>query len=122
MPQSALYAFYGSLRQGMPLFEQFRNALEYQYSVWLPGYELYSLGDYPYAVKSHDNSKKILAEIFRFTDKEVEEKIIQIEFNAGYILEEIRVRGEVVKIFLFEQRTNNLRVESGDWVTFFRDS
>ena len=59
----SLFGFYGSLRRGMRLHHQFKSDLHYLYSVWLQGYDLYSLGNYPFAVKSSDLNHKIMVEV-----------------------------------------------------------
>jgi gamma-glutamylcyclotransferase (GGCT)/AIG2-like uncharacterized protein YtfP len=118
MSQS-LYAFYGSLRRGMRLHKQFKSDLHYVYSAWLRGYELYSLGNYPFAVKSADPSNKILVEVMRVSDKETEKSIYDIEMEAGYYDDKIQIGDDFITIYLFEDAANNLRIESGDWVTFF---
>lgn len=115
------YAFYGSLRRGMRLYNQFAGALNYQYSVWLNGYELYSLGNYPYAVKSANHKSKILVEVFTIPDVEAKREIMEIEKGAGYFLEQFEFGKKTLNIFLYEEPVaNNLRVDSGDWVSFFR--
>ncbi len=115
----SLYAFYGSLRRGMRLRKQFRTDLRYSYSAWLKGYALYSLGNYPFAVKSQDGKHKILVEVTQILHLETEKTIIDIETQAGYQAEKIEVGEDLVTIFLFEQAANNLRIDSGDWVSFF---
>jgi gamma-glutamylcyclotransferase (GGCT)/AIG2-like uncharacterized protein YtfP len=121
MEESNLYAFYGSLRRGMRLYNQFAGSLHYQYSAWLNGYELYSLGNYPYAVKSDNPKSKILVEVFSISDEEAEKEIQEIEKGAGYFSDRVMFGKKSLNIFLYQEPvTNNMRVESGDWVSFFR--
>ena len=115
----SLYAFYGSLRRGMRLHNQFKNDLHYLYSAWITGYELYSLGNYPYALHSLDPSHKILVEVMRISDPETERVIQKIETDAGYYFKGIQIGDDQVTIFLFEDPANNLRIASGDWGIFF---
>jgi len=115
----SLYAFYGSLRRGMRLHHQFKNHLHYSHSLWLKGYDLYSLGNYPFAIKSSDPHRKILVEVTRISDDETEKSICDIERQAGYVAEKIQLGDDIVTIFLFEEAANNLRIDSGDWVVFF---
>lgn len=115
----SLYAFYGSLRRGMRLHKQFKNDLRYLYNVWLQGYDLYSLGNYPYAVMSTDPTHKILVEVMEISDPETEKTIIKIESDAGYYMHEIMIGDDRVIIFLYEEPANNLRIDSGDWGIFF---
>jgi gamma-glutamylcyclotransferase (GGCT)/AIG2-like uncharacterized protein YtfP len=114
MPHS-LYAFYGSLRRGMRLYQQFNNDLQYLYNAWLPGYDLYSLGNYPYALRSADSTHKMMVEVMRILDSETEKSICKIENDAGYYAEKIQIGNHSVTIFLFETPANNLRIVSGDW-------
>jgi len=103
----------------MRLHQQFKSNLHYQYSAWLSGYDLYSLGNYPYAVKSSDPTHKILVEVMDVSDAETERNIYTLEIDAGYYADKIRVGDDFVTIFLFEQPANNLRIVSGDWGIFF---
>ncbi len=114
-----LYAFYGSLRRGMRLHKQFKNDLHYSYSAWLKGYALYSLGNYPFAIKSPNPAHKILVEVTWISDAETERSIRDIEMEAGYYTEKIQVGDDQATLFLFEEAANNLRIDSGDWVVFF---
>lgn len=116
---TSLYAFYGSLRRGMRLHAQFKQALQYEYSVWLPGFDMFSLGNYPYIIKTENASHKILVEVTKVLDEETKKCIHDIEIEAGYIYEKINVGEDEMIIYLFKEPANNLRIESGDWVTFF---
>jgi gamma-glutamylcyclotransferase (GGCT)/AIG2-like uncharacterized protein YtfP len=103
----------------MRLHKQFHEHLHYLYSAWLPGYTMYTLGNYPFIVKTTDPSQKILIEVTGVHDLETQETINKIELDAGYVSEKIIVRNDEVTIFLFNSPANNMRIESGDWVTFF---
>jgi gamma-glutamylcyclotransferase (GGCT)/AIG2-like uncharacterized protein YtfP len=85
----------------------------------LKGYDLYSLGNYPFAIKSVDPNRKILVELTRISDDETEKSIGDIERQAGYVADKIQLGDDIVTIFLFEDAANNLRIDSGDWVAFF---
>jgi gamma-glutamylcyclotransferase (GGCT)/AIG2-like uncharacterized protein YtfP len=87
--------------------------------VWLPGYDLYSLGNYPYALKSPDSTHKILVEVMMVLTSETESEILKIECDAGYYVHKIQIAADDVTIFLFEDTANNLRIDSGDWGVFF---
>lgn len=117
--ERSLYAFYGSLRRGMRLHKQFKNDLCYLYSVWLQEYDLYSLGNYPYAVKSPDPAHRMLVEVMMISDPETEKTIFKIERDAGYYCHKIMIGADQVNIFLYEDPANNLRIDSGDWGVFF---
>jgi gamma-glutamylcyclotransferase (GGCT)/AIG2-like uncharacterized protein YtfP len=113
------YAFYGSLRRGMPLYQEFQAGLRYQFSQWLTGYDLFSLGAYPCAVKSSNPNSKILIEVMQVHHPETERKIQEIEMNAGYHVTTISIQEQPVKIYVFENASNYPIVMHGDWVTFF---
>lgn len=119
MNPTSTYAFYGSLRRGMRLYNEFSDALEYKYSLWLPGYALYSLGPYPCAVKTDDPASKILVEVMRIRTRHAEETIHKIEIDAGYYFVNLEVQSETVGIYLFKEAANYPFVSTGDWVTFF---
>lgn len=93
--------------------------MRYLYIVWLQGYDLYSLGNYPYAVMSTDPTHKMLVEVMEILDPETEKIIIKIESDAGYYLREIMIGDDRLIIFLYEEPANNLRIDSGDWGIFF---
>ncbi len=120
MNNSALYAFYGSLRRGMENYFHYKTGLDYQYSIRLCGFQLYSLGPYPAAVKTASKDHSIVAEIFRITDPLVAKSIHDLEINAGYYFDTVMIDGEEVGIYLFESSENYQEVSSGDWVNFFR--
>lgn len=116
-----MYAFYGSLRKGMDLHRKFESNLQYKFNVWLPGYELFSLGPYPCAVHTRDVTNKILVEIMQVTNQAAAREIYDIEINAGYYFQDIQINNEPVGIYLYSQATNYSKVLHGDWVTFFRE-
>jgi gamma-glutamylcyclotransferase (GGCT)/AIG2-like uncharacterized protein YtfP len=119
MNKHSIYAFYGSLRRGMALHKKFESDLQYKFSIWLPGYELYSLGPYPCAVQTQNMANKILVEVMLVTNPDVARQIFDIEINAGYFFQNIQIKNEPVGIYLYKQATNNSKVIGGDWVTFF---
>lgn len=119
MQQIWYYAFYGSLRRGMALHDQFRDHLDYQFSMWLSGYDLYALESYPYAVRSRHPNSKIKVDVFTIRKQEVVDEINQIELEAGYVQETILVKGMPTRIYLFSKSANDQKVISGDWVEFF---
>lgn len=120
MDSNNLYAFYGSLRRGMENYEPLKDHLVYLFSCWLPGYQLYSLGPYPFAYQTASTNDKILVEVFEVTDKEAERTIHAIEMEAGYFLDSIMIDNHTVKIYLFENVSDYPFVFGGDWVKFFR--
>lgn len=121
MNENSVYAFYGSLRRGMKLYDTFKPALDYQYSLWLPGYDLFALTDYPCAIKSNSPNSKILIEVMKINNNDVAKEIFNIEMDAGYFYTDIKIRNSSVGIFLFESGANYQRVDHGHWVKFFGD-
>ena len=103
----------------MRLYNEFNPDLVYQFSMWLQGYDLFSLGPYPCAVRTTHSQSKILVEIMHITNPIVEEDIFHIEMDAGYYYTDIFVQGKPIGIFLYEEATNYPPVQHGDWVKFF---
>ena len=117
---TTVFAFYGSLRRGMENHLFHKNHLKYLFSARLRGYNLYSLGDFPIAVKSSDPDNSIVVELFSIVDRTTREMIHQLEIDEGYFLETITVDGIEAGIYLHNKAENYPLVQSGDWVTFFR--
>ncbi|MFM7429766.1 MAG: gamma-glutamylcyclotransferase [Flammeovirgaceae bacterium] len=120
MNQSNLFAFYGSLRRGMENYEPLKENLHYQFSTWLTGYQLYSLGPYPFAIRTDSPTDKILVEVFEVNSLQTEQTIHQIEMEAGYFLDSVSIDGQAVKIYLYENKADYPFVFGGDWIKFFR--
>lgn len=119
MIETELFAFYGSLRKGMSNHAIYANHLQYVESIRITGFTLYALEAYPYAVRSGNNEDSIVIEIFRIIDPTTRKDIYLLELDAGYIFKVIEVHHKKIGIYLFEAPTNNIKVESGDWVEFF---
>jgi gamma-glutamylcyclotransferase (GGCT)/AIG2-like uncharacterized protein YtfP len=117
---STLYAFYGSLRRGLDNHVRFQDHLQYQFSCWIKGYQLYSMGDFPFAIKTENKGDKILVEVFKITDTETQKEIDQLELDYGYYIEIAQIQKMPVKIYLMKNNANYPLVAGGDWVTFFR--
>jgi gamma-glutamylcyclotransferase (GGCT)/AIG2-like uncharacterized protein YtfP len=93
MDQVQYFAFYGSLRRGMALYERFKDHLHYHSAGWISGYDLYALESYPYAIKSNDPKAKIKVEIFRIQHDETSREIENIELEAGYYADTVLING-----------------------------
>jgi gamma-glutamylcyclotransferase (GGCT)/AIG2-like uncharacterized protein YtfP len=115
-----LYAFYGSLRRGFHNYERFRPSLVYQFSTWIKGYQLYSLGEFPFAIKTSANQDAIAVEIFEINDIAIQTEIEELEYGYGYHVEIIFIDEQPVKIYLFHDKANYPLVSGGDWSKFFR--
>lgn len=119
MTGTNLFAFYGSLRKGMANYNIYKPGLKYIETTRIYGYELLTLGDYPYVVRSANTSDSIVIEIFQIEDEKVVQAIHLMELEAGYVFELIEVEGRKMGIYIFECSGNNSKVDSGDWVEFY---
>ena len=119
MNSEATYAFYGSLRRGMSNYEIYSHSLKYIKTVRLPGFRLYSLPRYPFAVRSAFPQDSIVAELFQVTDPKVEHSIHALELSVGYYYDEEIIGGKSVGIYLYTSSGSHPLVEHGDWVRFF---
>ncbi len=119
MNSRSCYAFYGSLRRGMSNYEQFESGLEFLYMESIPGYRLFAMENYPYAVRTGHPADLLMVEVFRVTRREVEQAIHELELQVGYYYEEVIIHGEPVGIYLFKNMGSEPLVKSGDWVKFF---
>jgi gamma-glutamylcyclotransferase (GGCT)/AIG2-like uncharacterized protein YtfP len=120
MNSGNLFAFYGSLRRGMENYAHYRNELHYMFSARIQGFQLYSRGAYPHAVKSSAHHS-IVVEVFRIDNEATRKSIDQLELDEGYYIEYVTIHDSPVKIYLFHEPGNYQEVIGGDWVTFFRE-
>jgi gamma-glutamylcyclotransferase (GGCT)/AIG2-like uncharacterized protein YtfP len=118
--KSNLYAFYGSLRRGLHNYQQFKPNLKYRFTAWLSGFQLFSLGDFPFAIKSGNDADKVLIEVFEIEDEITRRKIDELEVGFGYHSEVVLIEDVEIKIYLFTDKANYPQVQGGDWVKFFR--
>lgn len=111
-------ATYGSLREGEYNFERFKevfgDGIVRTNTTEIEGYELYSLGGYPAAVKSEG---KLTVDTLEVSEA-VHERIKAMELGAGYVEETIEINNEPHLIYLFEQepRMHAGIVSEGDWI------
>jgi gamma-glutamylcyclotransferase (GGCT)/AIG2-like uncharacterized protein YtfP len=122
MENTTVFAFYGSLRRGMENHALHADHLKYLFSARLRGYRLHSRGEFPVAVRSPSNTDSVVVELFSIADRSTREMIHKLEMDEGYFLEKINVDGIDAAIYLYENQGNYQHVESGDWVTFFRET
>jgi len=116
---SLLYAFYGSLRKGMDNHAHYAKDLHYARTVVLKGYAMYSLTDYPYAVKTDDPRDTIVAELYAIVDPQTEQNIHDMEIDAGYIFSEEEMTEGKFGIYIFAAPgDHDKRVPGGDWVAY----
>jgi gamma-glutamylcyclotransferase (GGCT)/AIG2-like uncharacterized protein YtfP len=117
--KDSLYAFYGSLRQGMLNHERFRHALHYRYTESITGYRLHAMEHYPYAVHTGRSDEVLVAEVYHVIDSRVEQAIHELELDVGYSYAEVMIRNQSTGIYVFESAGPEPLVQGGDWVKFF---
>lgn len=122
MENTSVFAFYGSLRRGMENHSLHQEHLKYLFSARIRGYRLYSREKFPVAVKSASQEDSIVVELFRIVDRPTREMIHKLEMDEGYYFEKMTVDGIETGIYLVDDIKNYRHVESGDWVTFFRQT
>jgi gamma-glutamylcyclotransferase (GGCT)/AIG2-like uncharacterized protein YtfP len=119
------YAFYGSLRKGMYNYHALAQGLTYEKTVEVSGYKLFSLGAYPFAIKTNDESDKLVIDLFTITNDRTENSIHRMELGAGYIYDEVDVDGVSYGIYLFPNRLRDYesytQVKGGDWCEYKSD-
>jgi hypothetical protein len=105
----------------MENYELFKNDLRYLFSMRLPGYKLFSRGQYPFAVRTPHGGPGIVVELFEVTNHDTVQKIHQLELDEGYYAANELINGNRTIIYLCESADNYPEVTGGDWVTFFRE-
>jgi gamma-glutamylcyclotransferase (GGCT)/AIG2-like uncharacterized protein YtfP len=113
------YAFYGSLRRGMSNFREFQHGLVFHSEETLPGFQLFAMEEFPYAVRTGNPSDRITVEIFKVTDPRVERAFHDLEMNVGYYYDEVLVNNMITGIYLYKTAGPETLVKGGDWVKFF---
>lgn len=117
------YAFYGTLRLKMENFIPFADQIEYIKTVTIKGYKMYSLGDYPYILKTGLESDRIVCDLCRVANSSVCREIDEMEITAGYECEDIEVDGEFFRIFVYKNYIPGTpQILSGDWVRLMNEN
>ena len=80
---------------------------------------MYSLAEYPYAIKSDNLDQTIVVDLFRIRSREIQMEIHDMEIEAGYFQDIINLKEGSASIYLFKDRGNDFKVKNGDWVEFF---
>lgn len=98
-------AFYGSLRKDMYNYERFisvygKESMIYKKTLPVYGLELYDLGYYPAAIRTTDTKKFVIIDLF-YVDREAFSAIQNMEINAGYCYDQLRIEGDTYSIFLY---------------------
>lgn len=112
-----VYAFYGSLRQGMGNSPMLKDT-EFVKEGRVKGFKLLSLGAYPYIVKSDNENDTVIVEVLKVPNKTVEENVHWMEIGAGYTREVVDVEGTKAYIYTKPTAGNHPVVEDGDWVNY----
>ncbi len=103
----------------MMYYEVYKEGLQYQFSANLPGFKLYALKDYPFAVKTGLLHDTIEVEVFKIVKPETEKSIHHLEIEVGYYYDEVSVNSINAGIYLYHHPGNYPEVKGGDWVKFF---
>jgi gamma-glutamylcyclotransferase (GGCT)/AIG2-like uncharacterized protein YtfP len=116
----AHYAFYGTLRKGMPNYVLFQGSLRYIETCYLSGYKMYEAKEgYPYSIPSFDKNDVITVELMEVLNSETEKLIHQLEINAGYFLENVFIRDRKFGIYLYSQNiSHDPLIPHGDWAKY----
>jgi gamma-glutamylcyclotransferase (GGCT)/AIG2-like uncharacterized protein YtfP len=104
----------------MSNYLEFEAGLKFLYKEIIPGYQLYAMKEYPYAVKTSIPSDLITVEVFKVKNPSTERSIHSLELGVGYYYDEVIIRNNAVGIYLYKKIGNETLVKSGDWVQFFR--
>jgi gamma-glutamylcyclotransferase (GGCT)/AIG2-like uncharacterized protein YtfP len=114
---------YGSLRVGDYNNDRFAGSdMKHIKTTKITGYELYSLGPYPCAVKTDNPEDELIVDILEVSDRKYQ-GITAMEHGAGYHSSQIEVDGIDATIYLFKTPpTFAPLVESGDWIKYKKRS
>jgi len=118
MNNNGLYAFYGTLRKGMENYAPFQSGMHYIKTEALRGYKLFSLIEYPYAIKTFNPTDTIIVELFLLGGSEAN-SIHNMELEAGYYYDEIKIDQNLYGIYLFSKiNPHDAEIPSGDWAKY----
>ncbi|MBL0739609.1 gamma-glutamylcyclotransferase [Chryseolinea lacunae] len=121
MTETDLFAFYGSLRRGMENYNVYAEHLQYIRTAVVKGYALYSLIDYPYAVKTDNPNDLLVVELFAIADLQTKQIIHEMELDAGYIFSTLTLTEGKIGIYTFATAgEGDAHVPGGDWVVYHR--
>ena len=116
MNRNSQYAFYGSLMMGMENHIPYEKHLKFLGKVHLTGFKMFSLRQYPYVVRSNDSNHRIVAELYKVSDRKTEQSIHEMELEEGYIFSEVEVADDKFGIYIFDTRVaESAEVIDGDW-------
>jgi hypothetical protein len=101
---------------------KYKNGLKLLFVESISGYRLHAMEYYPYAVKTNSMVDKMVVEVCRITDPEVELEIHNLELSVGYYYDEVVIQGRQTGIYLYHVAGPEAHVEDGDWVSFFHEA
>ena len=103
----------------MENYRLFENDLNFLRTIELGGFKMFSLGPYPYIIRTGNSDDKIVGDLFKVTNIETEQTIHKMELDAGYIFSEVEIAGIKFGIYLLEAaNADNPEVRNGDWSAF----
>jgi gamma-glutamylcyclotransferase (GGCT)/AIG2-like uncharacterized protein YtfP len=101
---------------GMENYPRYEKHLKFLGKVHLTGFKMFSLTQYPYAIRTNDINDRIVAELYKVIDAKTEQSIHELEMDEGYIFSEVEIAGDKFGIYLFDARVmESTQVISGDW-------
>ncbi|HMG90775.1 MAG TPA: gamma-glutamylcyclotransferase family protein [Chryseolinea sp.] len=119
MNRNSQYAFYGSLMMGMENHIPYEKHLKFLGKVHLTGFKMFSLRQYPYVVRSNDSNHRIVAELYKVSDRKTEQSIHQMELEEGYIFSEVDVADDKFGIYIFDTHlVDSAEIIDGDWRSY----
>lgn len=109
------FAVYGSLREGHGNNRMLQDSHLISREV-LKGWDMYSLGSFPYVVRGRG---KIVVEVYEITDREIG-PIVGMEHGAGYRVELVNTSVGLAGLFAMPYPLKNymVAVPGGDWTTY----
>lgn len=117
-----LVAVYGSLRRGMGNHRLLERA-QYEGTCFVSGFEMYSLGGFPFIRPDNDKDKKVFAELYKVSDNEFARLDMLEGYPHFYNRKQIQTPDGAAWIYFIDQVGDpSMIVEDGDWVRFKKGS
>jgi Uncharacterized conserved protein len=124
------FAFYGSLRK--PLYNYKRvlgpletdGGLEFEGTTVLTGFKMFSLGYYPFIVRTDLDTDTIIVELYKVNNEYAKHHIHMMEVGAGYEVVEVVLNDKTYGIYVYPgdaeeyEKHGTKVVTGGDWVEF----
>lgn len=114
---------YGTLRRGMFYYGEYMSHAEFVAESKAEGFIMFRNPEdhYPYIIRGEG---EIVGEVFKVSQDELGKLDILEEIPGLYTRDKISVSGEDAWIYVFNSpnRPDSLRIESGDWVEYNKNS